>query len=305
MDSENPAPDGPRDGVPEKQTSNQFISQEANQRNTTSEFQKVEKELGSYERSTLRWTVVIVLINLITCLFLGLQWHEIKSSSSDTHTLAEQAKKQAEKMSNMSDAADKIRQAAENMVIQDQRIADNAQNALDASNGQSKATLEASIEASKLDQRAWITVEVEEKTGNFAVFMRNTGKTPAINVTEVTGFSGGTGMAPPAVDFTFNSSSSPPIPTNLPPDILKRLKQEGYIRDKPPSGYVIAPGDSQIGSDYQGKFTQMFKLGGERAYIQGKVTYDDVFGRPHETTYCFWFAPPSDFVMCNDHNKMD
>src|SRR5260370_39838096 len=112
-------------------------------------------------------------------------------------------------------------------------------------------------------------------------------------------------MVTPEMYFSQTYSSALAMPKKLAQDILERLKREGYIRAKPPTGYVIAPGDSQIASDYQGKFTQIFKIGGDRAYIQGKVTYDDVFGRPHETIYCFWFAPPSDFVMCNDRNKMD
>jgi hypothetical protein len=86
---------------------------------------------------------------------------------------------------------------------------------------------------------------------------------------------------------------------------LETLKKEGYIRDHPPTGYVIAPGATQIASDYQGKFTQIFRIEGDRVYVQGRVTYDDVFGHAHETIFCYWFAPPSDFVMCNDHNRMN
>ena len=92
------------------------------------------------------------------------------------------------------------------------------------------------------------------------------------------------------------------------PNSIEDLRKEGLIRDQPPTGYVVAPGDSQITSDYQGKFTQIFRFEDgpmTRAYIQGRVTYDDIFGAHHETTYCYWFAPPSDFVMCNDHNKMN
>lgn len=155
------------------------------------------------------------------------------------------------------------------------------------------------------DQRAWVSVDVGEKTGTFAVTMRNSGKTPAINVTEATAFSGGPRMAAPEGDFSHNSSSAVPIPKSLPPDALKWMKHEGFIRDKPPTGYVIAPGDTQIASDYQGRFAQLFRIEGERAYIQGRVTYDDIFGNTHETIFCFWFAPPSDFIMCNDHNKMN
>jgi cell division protein FtsL len=56
---------------------------------------KKKNEFSGFERSTLRWTIVIVAVNALTCLFIALQWYEIKSGSADTHTLAEQAKKQA------------------------------------------------------------------------------------------------------------------------------------------------------------------------------------------------------------------
>ena len=79
----------------------------------------------------------------------------MRSGGQDTHDLAIAAGKQADKMKDMSDAADKIRQAAEGMVTQEQRIADNAQKSLDAGNKQSKAALDFTIAASRLDQRAW------------------------------------------------------------------------------------------------------------------------------------------------------
>ncbi len=101
-------------------------------------------------------TVVIAVSTIFYTIYARKQWQEIKAGSADTHALAEAAKTQAEKMKSMSDAAEKIRQAAEDMVAQDRRIADNAQKALDASNKQSKASLDASVAASRNDQRAWV-----------------------------------------------------------------------------------------------------------------------------------------------------
>ncbi len=80
----------------------------------------------------------------------------MKSGSADTHDLAVAAKTQSEKMSNMSDAADKIRQAAQDMVTQDQRIADSSQKAIEASNDQSKAATVASNKQSKASLEATI-----------------------------------------------------------------------------------------------------------------------------------------------------
>ena len=85
----------------------------------------------------------------ITIWILKNQLKEMHEGGTDTHDLASAAKTQAEKIKSMSDAADKIRQAAQDMVAQDQRIADNAEKSLAASNKQSKAALNASISASQ------------------------------------------------------------------------------------------------------------------------------------------------------------
>jgi hypothetical protein len=242
-----------------------------------------------YERSTLRWTRIIVGINALTCLFIALQWYEMKSGSADTHALAEAAKTQSEKMSNMSDAADKIRQAAQDMVTQDQRVADNAKASLDASNRQSKAALDASIAASRLDQRAWVSVDVGERNGIFSVAMKNIGKTPALNAVYFAQFSGG---------------GRGQIPEIKPPDTPRNLLR-----------FLIAPGEARTASDWEGNYLSIFNLGGDRNYVQGDIVYEDIFGNTHHTVYCYWTEPPpirqpgvfpsSVFTLCGEHNKMD
>jgi hypothetical protein len=156
---------------------------------TEADLDEVEKRMSGFERSTLRWTRASFVIVLATGVFICLQWLEMRSGGKDTHDLAVAAGKQADKMTDMSTAADKIRQAAEGMVTQDQRIADNAQKALDASNKQSKAVLDANIASSRLDQRAWVGIEnvatqaFSETAGvTVALGFFNSGKTPARNV---------------------------------------------------------------------------------------------------------------------------
>jgi hypothetical protein len=82
---------------------------------------------------------ITMLATAIYSVFAGWQLYEIHSGSKDTHTLAQAADTQARQMTNMADAADKIRQAAEGMVAQEQRMADNSQRALAANSQQSKA----------------------------------------------------------------------------------------------------------------------------------------------------------------------
>jgi len=162
MGDENPAPEQPDESTdvsPEPQSSEPIKPPVAAQPDTGNELQAVKKELSGYERSTLRWTIVIVAVNALTCLFIGLQFYEMRSGGSDTHALAVAAKTQADKMTNVSDAAEKIQKAADNLVVQDQRIADNARLALDASAKQNRAALDAAISATRLEERAWVGVE--------------------------------------------------------------------------------------------------------------------------------------------------
>lgn len=229
----------------------------------------------------------------------------------DSETALTRQQKESDKLLKVqTDNASEAYRVADRSAKAAEKIAEAAREQLRFSSDQATAAKN-SVEAVqlqlRLDQRAWVTVDVGEKTGNFAVTMKNTGKSPAINVTmvTVTTFGGERRVGPPDVDLSKNSSSPIALPQNAPKEFLDTLKKEGYIRDRPPTGYVIAPGATQIASDYQGKFTQIFGVGRERPYVQGRVTYDDVFGQPHETIFCYWFSPPSDFVMCSDHNQMN
>jgi hypothetical protein len=256
---------------------------------------------------------VAIGIALFAAAFTCWQAWEAHQTRKDTQVQFEQAQRRADRDANQvridaKEAVDAQTKLADRSAEQAKQSADAAREQLKVAKDQAMAaknsvgTVQLQM---RLDQRAWVTVDVGEKTGNFAVSMKNTGRSPAINVTEVTAFGGGKRMGPPDVDLSQNSSSPVPLPQNAPKELLETLKKEGYIRDRPPTGYVIAPGATQIASDYQGKFTQIFRIEGDRVYIQGRVTYDDVFGSPHETIFCYWFAPPSDFVMCNDHNRMN
>jgi hypothetical protein len=261
-----------------------------------------------WERAKPKIDVLSGISVIATMIFIAYQSYEMKEGGKDTHDLAVAAGKQADAAGKQADAVGKEAANTHDLAVAAATQATNTGD-LALSAGKQAVAAEQSVETiqeqMRLDQRAWVSVSVGEKAGNFAVSMRNTGKTPAMNVTDVTAFSGGGRMRPPEVDLSRNSSSPIPILGNLAPDILTKMKQEGFIRDRPPTGYVIAPGDAQISSDYQGTFAQIFKIDADRAYVQGRVTYDDVFGKSHETVFCFWYAPPSDFVMCNDHNKMN
>src|SRR6266849_5194735 len=111
------------------------------------ELAAMEKDMNSFERATIKWAKLAVIMAGVAAVFVCAQWYEMHTGGQDTHELAVHAKEQADKMKDMSDAADKIRLAAEGMVAQEQRIADQAGKALNAS-----------ISASRNDQRAWLGI---------------------------------------------------------------------------------------------------------------------------------------------------
>ncbi len=248
------------------------------------------------DTSSTDWLIVI-----LTAVIAGtsyLQWREIRAGSSDTHDLAVAAGEQVKKMKDMSDAANKIREAAEGMVTQEQRIADNAQKALDGSNKQSKAALDASINQFRDEQRAWVGFPLGEVTDDIAVGkspkgllrLQNNGRTPAIKVaseTQAGVICGGFPRRPP---YTVPETDSlmtimpgaPPIngyPVNLVTDSLP-LKEKDLLFTKVP---------------------------GCELYIYGKVTYSDTFSRLHWQHYCASWkkGTPRDFLGCSFYNDGD
>lgn len=282
---------------------------------TEKQLDKVEREMNAFERSTLKWTRATFFILFVTCLFIGFQWYEMRSGSADTHSLAEQAKRQAEKMSNMSDAAEKIRQAAENMVIQDQRIADNARNAIEASNRQSRDALNASIANAQLDQRAWVGVPEFVTTGGsqssdgkifsfneLLIVIRNSGKTPALNLSAAT--------------LALSKDSLEKI-GDYDAEIAKisaKFSGQSQMNTGPsgalfPAEQVLSPGAAinQIASQ-GGQWTIRDDVNNRFfiPYVLGKITYNDIFSRKkHTAEFCFERNVGSNFVPCFHGNWMD
>lgn len=234
------------------------------------------------------------LIVLLTAVIAGtsyLQWREIHASSNDTHTLAQAADTQAKKMGTMSDAADKIKEAAQGMVIQDQRIADNAEKAMEASNAQSKAVLDEAIDSSHLEQRAWVAnmrIEMDAPTVGkkieARVIWQNTGKTFAMHVKPVChlGF----------VEMPFASENE------LMQDASEPARQS--IGVMPPNGESRTP----VITENSASDTDKSRIEGSwYTYVWGEITYDDIFKHPHITKFCsFRQGTAGDFIQCPFHN---
>jgi|SRR5579872_140390 len=267
-----------------------------------------KQQESSVDRAARRTATATVWMAIFTCVLAGtsyLQWREIHSGSTDTHDLAVHAKEQADKMKDMSDAADKISQAAENMVAEDSRIADNAEKAMKASNEQSKSALDASIANSRLDERAWVGLLYPIKTADgeklkvgrvvFKFRFKNSGKTPAINV---------------AYDILLRGTA----PGDPIPDYGPATPEETYAKFTGiHESTVIAPGEEQFISFpqtvfYGPKQIEMTEKRQTILYFVGKVSYNDVFPNTprHTTKLCVVYEPDTGEVgTCPINNTMD
>jgi len=196
----------------------------------------------------------------------------------------------------MSDAADKIRRAAQDMVVQDQRIADNAKASLDASNKRTRDALDASVAASRLDERPWLVpsgFRLSEEPGldtgvTVTVFVVNTGKTPALELVNQSKL--------------FLLNVDPPGPNfDLPVN--------------PRSRAIVAPGATaavQFKTDPLILKTlremSFYTSLSYRIYLEALVRYKDTFNQDHWTTVCAYHvsgAALDYFQYCEHGNEVD
>jgi len=138
---------------------------------------------------------------------------------------------------------------------------------------------------STLDERAWVvpfemTAEKSTTYTNgfyFKLMFKNTGKTPALNVSESHNF---------AVGISGVLTNDPPIQTNsmlLAPDGISFIK----------SG-VIDAGTIEVIRD-----------GDLPEFIYGKIVYDDIFGKHHWTQFCWSIEDGLNFRPAPVHNSTD
>lgn len=152
-------------------------------------------------------------------------------------------------------------------------------------------SLDATIEQAHLDQRAWIaateisgTPEVG-KTWIVTAIFQNTGKTIGRNV---------------RITYAFRE-----VPKDKQPDF--RYAGESQI----PTGHgILSPASFAVsrikiasGIPLPQSAVEGFKAGDPRLFVYGDISYEDIFGKAHTTTYCSVYnGPTNSFVTCQSHN---
>ena len=150
----------------------------------------------------------------------------------------------------------------------------------------------------RMDERSWIGIEgfspsplVPNQKFVASGKVTNSGKTPALDV---------------KITTTTHFSDEP---VNIAKYARSPERDKG--KGKPRSVAVFFPGMVKYaigGSDFplpQTAIERITKTGGEGkfVYIFGEITYKDIFGEAHLTTFCFLYDPPNkDFDPCETYN---
>jgi hypothetical protein len=244
--------------------------------------------------------VPVVVSVVAVCIYWG-QLAEMKKASLDTHTAASAAKDAADIAGNTLKSNAK---SASDTILEMQKQSEAMQKAASAADRQASATLAqvasankalvSSMNASRLDQRAWIGVRsvtpwVDEhgKIGA-EMLVENTGRTPALNVK---------------------------VRENIEPLANKGLWHEEpkYHEDYSDTHFLL--NDSRSVVEPSGGFhifvsINGYWMDGVTDTLHGRIAYDDVFGCHHWIVFCYskGFNPKTTvplWTSCSIHNEID
>jgi hypothetical protein len=257
------------------------------------------------------FTGAIALFGLCSVVVGVLQWSamrgqltEMRRGSVDTHALAHSAGKQAGAAEKFSASAEGINKETQSAVSQFSRLAAAAASQAKTSESMASVARDAlaqgakslgeTIEASHLEERPWVVPirynlsQEPQNGGSFQVtcWIENTGKTPALDVSETTRLS-----------LRYAEPAPSDLPQNLSPTsrgILPPLAANFSFK----TGH-LNPGLRQTAGYMDGSMT---------IYLQGEITYLDTFHESHWTKFCVWhnkWMPNDEFNSCERGNGAD
>jgi hypothetical protein len=265
---------------------------------TTQQLEEVEKKMSAFERATLTWARAAFIVACAAAAFACLQWVAMRQTLSEMKTSGDVSTNQVwQAIGNMNWLA----KTADGSLHQ-------TQNAIAENKRQSTISLNATIEQNRLDQRAWVgPVQVEDTrtkdaAGNavfvtegsasqFIVRIKNTGKTPAMNVLmQISDLISG-GNPPPE----FSEKMAKYETEGIGPEsrsVMQPQQETGF----PTSGRII----------YTHDLIEMVKSSKAKIWVYGKITYNDVFRRPHKTIFCMELSPDLERLsQCKEYNEAD
>ena len=231
------------------------------------------------------------------------QLEQMKGGSAQTDRLIEKADSIAKTM-----VASNVQQkAAMNETMRQNR------DALAKTIAQSKTALDASIESSRFDQRAWLSIAGVQTTGgnitngkftfkSVTIVIRNTGKTPAIDVNRACCYLTTEpffAKTVPSFDGETENARLHKTRGTLISNVNSTTFIEGISSFPPNTAFEETLIDLE--SVYLPLDAQSI------VYLVGKVTYRDVFDgtKPHTTTVCVMNKMRATFVVCPTGIQMD
>lgn len=235
------------------------------------------------------WVDIISGLSVIaTMFFIGLQWHEMKKSGSDTHDLAIQAKAQADFAKKQADAAkaesDNTRSLAESAKAQSA-----ATSKLAAAAKHSAEAAQKSLAVAETANRAWIGIVFkippfgENKGSQITYLALNTGRGAVL-----TTFSGA--AETPYAEFPTHPNYPPNYGSTKPSHALlvPNMVETGHFPSQ-----ILTP--AQI---------QAVKDGTVTLYVYAEVDYVDIQSNTtHVTHACSFYVPSTnEFQACYGYN---
>jgi len=223
---------------------------------------------------------LLISLTAVYVVFAGLQWWEMRGQLS-------QIQRQADQLDSGSKQTDKI-------ITETRRIADSIEDTAK----EAKVALDATIAASRLDQRAWVGIKSIDMTPMQAgkpvsveVHIINSGKTFAIDL-KYPGLL--QASLTPLQDADMTERGSRPFQQNVIP-VLGVLFPNNDVSMPIESAVPIT--QSMIDGIMSGKVL---------IYIMGEIFYNDVFKQPHVTRYFFVYTPEDNkFQAQRTHNDAD
>ena len=209
--------------------------------------------------TTVMSTVVMAFFTAILTWVAVRQYFDIQSNSADAKVLLQAAVAQSEAVKASAEQA-KLQATATQVLAETAKAQSEA---LKASAETAKRGLNVTIESFKLDQRAWvgvsnvlpISIDPKQNQVTITLVIRNTGRTPALEVTSNV-IAGETALEP------------------LPPK-------------KPESSSVLLPNETfhlSIKKELPPEEIQKIVSGKRGHFVFGSINYKDAFNRKHFTT---------------------
>jgi hypothetical protein len=346
---EQPEANTPTHGFVEQQKSSPAEQEPGNEEPSSNNSPKPIFPIRMWRQFTNWWTDpyrrrgnfpehLTVVVSVVIAVIAFFQWgvyrqqkRIMEGAGAQTQKLIDAANIQACAAQKIADASDRNADAAESFsksaeAINNQtglavdkfdRIAKASEESIRATQKAAKDALDASVEASRTDQRAWVSVDVKiavnSQPRGFEITFMNTGKTPALDISTPSHYFS---AYVPATKERLMKQPEPsliPVPPNASP-LLKQYVEEHNaevtkLAATKTGGYVLAPNASRSStmSEFMGVYMGSDPANTQREhnFIQGYITYKDIFGKSRETWFCYWQPSPNTLKLCDNGNGMN